>query len=385
MAELDWAQLLRDRPDVRAEYQQESTRDRKSQTNLFNQGVLDEEDFAEWWYNNYGRNEGYTQAAPVTQAPPAVEPPPVYTPPPPVIDRESPFPYQDYVNNAFVTAKNAAVTPAGPVGTGEGTTTTPGGNRDIALQQALYRARMNLFSQGLNPDQYMEDIGKLLADVHNIIPETETNAGSYFDPNFADMYIGGLSAQARSGARNYVQSALRKPNLDYTALDATISKLLSEGIKEGEDYLTRGQQRGQFNEAGITAGRTKLNDAKSKATAKLRGYADSVYGKYSTQFDDIYNRALADASDTDISSGFDLSPYASEFDRLSGRVSGAGLEGELLGLAGSEPLIDLSDLRSGIAKGQGTTNLRDMDVLEGLDQRKRASNRGRGLGSEGVF
>lgn len=82
MADLDWGQLLQDRPDVMTEYTEESTRDRKSQNNLLNMGVLNAEDFAQWWYNMYGRNEGYTQA-PKDTGPPTLPPgDPTQKPPP---------------------------------------------------------------------------------------------------------------------------------------------------------------------------------------------------------------------------------------------------------------------------------------------------------------
>lgn len=353
MADLDWAKLLRDRPDVLAEFQQESSRDHKSKMNLSNQGVLTDEDFAKWWYNNYGANEGYTQtAAPVTPQTPAPNP--------------------------------NAPNPATPQGPGTGATTTPGGNRSVALQQARMRARMQLQAQGLNPDQYMSEIDSQLNDIYNIIPDSDNNAGSYFDPNFATDFIGGKNAQARTAARGMATNYFKSP-LQYSSLDATISRLLGEGIQEGEKYLERGQKRGQFNEAGVEGGRTKLLSAKAKAQAKLKGYANDIFSKYDTQFGNLRDRALADASDTSVSDPFDLTRYTGEYDRLSSQVNGEALEGDLLNLMGDEPLINLQGLRGGVAQSQGTTNLKDLDVLEGLSKRKQASSGGRGLGSEGAF
>lgn len=83
-ADLDWNQLLVDRPDVLTEFNDESTRDRKSQNNLKNIGALTDTDFAQWWYEHYGKGEGYTQTkpptTPVTPTDPTPGGPPNVTP-----------------------------------------------------------------------------------------------------------------------------------------------------------------------------------------------------------------------------------------------------------------------------------------------------------------
>lgn len=71
-ANIDLAQLLRDRPDVLAEYQQESTRDAKSKQHLQELGINSAEQFARMWYDNNAARDGYTQtpvAAPTPTAP----------------------------------------------------------------------------------------------------------------------------------------------------------------------------------------------------------------------------------------------------------------------------------------------------------------------------
>lgn len=73
---LDIAKILA-RPDVMAEYQQESTRDAKSRANLVAIGANTPEAFAEWWANNFGvANEFQLPQAP---APVAADPTPAPT------------------------------------------------------------------------------------------------------------------------------------------------------------------------------------------------------------------------------------------------------------------------------------------------------------------
>lgn len=369
MADIDWARVLQERPDVAAEYQNEATRDRKSRANLDRLGIDNAQEFAQWWYNNSRVQAG----DPYVYTPPAPVAPPVETPPP-----------------ATYTPPVAATPPPEPTRTdgtppvGGGATTTPGGNRDAAYQQALLRARLTFINQGLNPDDYMGEIGGYLSDIYNLIPAGDTNAGSYFDPNIAQNFLNGRQAQQRTQSRNFARQAISRPSLDYTSLDGTISKLLESGLKEGTDYLTRGKTRGQFNEAGYAAGQSKLQAAKTKASAKLRGYANDIFGKYDSQYGDIYSRAMTAANNSG-NEAFDITPFAREFERVQERTKPELLEGELLSTVGEQPLVDLSSLRSGVALGQGTTNLKDLDILDGLAKRKQANAGGRGLGSQGAF
>ena len=78
---LDIAKILA-RPDVMAEYQQESTRDAKSRANLAAIGANTPEAFAEWWANNFGvANEFQLPQAPAPVAADPVAPTsPVLTP-----------------------------------------------------------------------------------------------------------------------------------------------------------------------------------------------------------------------------------------------------------------------------------------------------------------
>lgn len=381
---IDYGRLLQEVPGVLQEYNEESTRDKKSIKYLKQLGIDNAEEYAAYWYNNMGGSQMYSQA-PIT---PTTPPPQTGATNPTVTDPYTPptTPNGGQTTPDVITNPPPTNTSTGqPTGTGSGAAVTPGGNRDVAFNQALFNARLQLINQGYNPDQFMGEIGGYLTDIYNIIPTTDSNAGAYFDPNFVTNFIGGKNAGAQRQARNFVSQSLKKPNLDYTALDATISKLLEGGLKEGQDYLDRGRTRGQFNDVGYNAGVGKLAEAKAKASAKLKGYATDIYGKYNTQFDDIYSRANTAANGATFDAPFDLTPFAGEFDRLSSRVNGAGLEGELLSQVGDQPLIDLASLRTSIGKGQGAVNLKDLDVLEGLDRRKRVSDQGRGIGSQGTF
>lgn len=69
----NWSQYMADNPDVMAEYQQEASRDGKSQANLRAMGIYTPEDYARYHYENRGKAEG--RAAPTAQAAAAPEAP----------------------------------------------------------------------------------------------------------------------------------------------------------------------------------------------------------------------------------------------------------------------------------------------------------------------
>lgn len=357
---IDWNKLLELRPDVKAQFENDATRDYKSKQQLLNLGILTDTDYAKYWYNNMGSKQGF-----VAPNKTVVD----YFPP----DKSQP-----------------TTLPPTPVetttgGVGSGATTLPGGNRDTALKQAQLRARLLLQQEGISDPSFSSQIDNYLTDIYNTISPDDKNAGSYFDPNLAMSFIGGRNNQFRNSAKSSVNSLLKKPALNYTSLDATISKLLGEAGKEGEEYLQRGVKRGQFNDTGYNAGLSKLEQAKTKARSKLSTYAGDLINKYSGQFNDIYSRASQAANNADAGVGFDITPFQQEYDTLSSRVNGSNLEGELLGVLGEQPLIDFASLRGSVGKAQGAVNLRDLDVLDGIAKRKRASDFGRGLGSEGAF
>lgn len=60
----DWADYLARYPGVATEYQQESTRDKKSIANLANLGINSATDFARWHYETMGQGQGFTVNTP---------------------------------------------------------------------------------------------------------------------------------------------------------------------------------------------------------------------------------------------------------------------------------------------------------------------------------
>lgn len=348
------AQILKDRPDVLAEYNQEATRDNESKMNLQSLGIYSPDDYASWWAQRFG----YTPPASTTPTPTPTTTPTTPTTP---------------------TDPNAA-------GSAPGSTAPPGSANYLAeaRARALANAQLAVQGRGLNFDQYSGDMNSYLDNLFKGIPAGDTNPQSYIDPNFADTILNGKQNQERIKDKQLVNSKYANPNLDYHSLDDTINSILGDATKQSQDMLDAGLKRGQFNEVGVAAGQTKLAAAKEKARAKLDTTANDVFNGYNSKFSDLYNRALTSASGYQLGDTFDTSPYDAEFGRLSSSAK-TDATGQLYSAMGDSPLINLADIRGAVGQGQGTTNLTDLDVLDALSKRKQASGVGRGLGSQGAF
>lgn len=336
-------QILKDRPDVLAEYNDEAGRDAKSQSNLQSLGIYSPQDYASWWADHFG----YTPAAGGT------------------------------------TPTDPTTTPTTPA-TGTTTpTTTSSDTNALARTRALANAQLAVQGRGLDFNQYSGDINSYLDNIFAGIPAGDTNPSSYIDPNFADTILNGKQQQSRIGYENQVQK-YSKSGLDYHSLDGVINGILGDANTSGENLIQNGLKRGQFNEVGAAAGETALGKAKAKAQAKLDSTAQDVFNTYDSKFGDLYNRAYSAASGYQLGQDFNPSSFDDEFSRLQDSAK-TDATGQLYSAIGDSPLINLSDIRGAVGQGQGSTNLQDLDVLDALAKRKQASGVGRGLGSQGAF
>lgn len=352
---VNWAQLLKDRPDVQQEYTDESSRDPMSQAYLRTLGITTPEQYAEYWYNNMGGNQQYNP-----------------TPAGPATPQAAPTP---------VTATNPG---ANTVGTGAGASQAIPTNRENALAMARALGRLRITNRGLNYDEFAPSFEQQLQDIYGAISPTDTNPGSYFSSTLADDFLSGEQNRRRSNYRNTVNSRLGGVPLNYSSLDASISRILGEQSKESEDMLDRASKRGQFNEVGLGAARGKLDQAKTRARARLKGVATDLFRQREGDFKDIYGRALSQASNFNLGDNFDITPFENEFGRLSESIN-TSLEGDLYEAIGDEDLIDFNTIRQAGGKAQGAINLPDGDLMDSLAKRKKANATGRGLSTQGAF
>lgn len=261
-----------------------------------------------------------------------------------------------------------------------------------ATQQALAKARFNaenaIKSRGLDPTQYSSVIEEQLARIQGMIPEFDSNPGSYFDPNLANDVLSGITATNRNQYKQQVNTQLGSnydtKNITSSILDSTINDILGRQTQEATDALERGKKRGQLNEIGYQAGSGKLNQQRTAATQKLGSTADDVLNSYRSKVDLVNDRATNAASGYNLGDTFNLDDYLGEANSIVGDAQ-KNASGKLLNTIGDQSFFDTSSLLQTAGQAQGAQNLNNLDVLDALEKKKMVNNQGRGLGSQGAF
>lgn len=348
--------ILRAHPDVYSAFFNEfngPNNDKNSTAWQNRVGGETPENYAQYWYDSMG---GKANGAPVTGT---------TTPPP--------------AGNPGTT--DPAGSPDGGVGIG-GTTGATTGSKLDALNQAIARAKLAVMGRGLNWDNYSNLFTPFYQDIYNEIPDSDTNPEAWFDPNAANTILSGEQTKEEAQARQ--QALGLTTHADGHLLDPVIQKILDQQTQSGTDLLNNGLKRGQYNEQGFQGGMDALNRAKEAARAKLSGYASDLTSKYNDQLQGISTSALNAASGLQVGDTYNFGDYQNQDNDILSQISQLG-EGDLYNLMGTDPLINLSDIRMSAGTSQGAINLNDLDVLDALANRKNANAVGRGLGSEGSF
>lgn len=259
-------------------------------------------------------------------------------------------------------------------------------------QQALAKARLQaeqaIIARGLDPAQYQPQIEAQLGKVQSLIPEFDSNPGSYFDANLANDVLSGITAQQRQQYKTQAQTQLGQ-NFDLTAvpdnlLDSTINDILSTQTGEAKEAFDRGLKRGQFNDVGYQAGVSNLDKAKTGVQAKLNSTANDVLSGYRDKIDDVSGKAYNAATGYNLGDSFNLEDYLGQANSIA-QDANKNAAGQFLNTIGTTPLFDLSTLTQKAGQAQGAVNLNNLDVLDALEKKKAANAVGRGLGSEGAF
>jgi hypothetical protein len=167
-------------------------------------------------------------------------------------------------------------------------------------------------------------------------------------------------------------------------LDNAINDILNEQKTSAQQFLDRGTARGIFNERGQQAGMNTINQGAEAGRAQLSNLASGIIDKYRSQADEVRDDAYNAANTFQLGRNFDFNDFVSRGNEIGQRAQ-TNANGELLGAFGGTNLFDFSKITNTAGQAQGAQNLRDTDVATALAERKRRSEQGRGLGSQGVF
>src|ERR1044072_3261340 len=193
-------------------------------------GALTPEQFLQYHYNEFGQREGRPGSAPVAPPPPSPSPVVPNTPAPGAV-----------------------------------------GDPNDTLAAALAKQRMGLYAAagglGIDPGSVSWQFDSYLNQMAGFIPAGATHFSSYFDPNLASSWLNGQNSAVRSQATHNAGSTFN-PNfanskISDSFLDQTINDILDQQYKEAQTAFDRGKARGQFNDAGFSAGIGALDQAKT--------------------------------------------------------------------------------------------------------------------------
>ena len=275
----------------------------------------------------------------------------------------------------------APITPPAPV-------IDPNAARNQALAMARLGINQELQRRGLGADAYAPQFQSYLDQIMGVIPQSETNFDNYFTPNLASDVLSGIQAGERNQYKGQVNERFggnfASQYLPDTLLDDTINSTLNTQYGDAKSVLERGLARGQYNDRGFNAGLGALNNARTSNEARLNTIEGDLLSGYRSKLGDVRNSAFNAATGYQLGDTFNLDDYGSQAESIANNAR-QNAPGEFLTAVGSTPMFDLGAIGGAAGIGQGSVNLNNLDVREGLERRKLSAARGRGLGSQGAF
>lgn len=297
--------------------------------------------------------------------------------------------FQNGSNGAIGTGTNyPPVMPLEPTTPTTPATPTPNDARSRALALARLGITQELGRRGLDPTAYAPQFDQYLNNILNAVPQTETNYDQYFSPNLASDVLTGIQAGQRNQYKSQVNDRFggnfANQYLPDTLLDETITGALGSQYDNARSILDRGLARGQYNERGFNAGLGRLDTERTAQQARLNSIEGDILSGYRSRLGDVRNNAFNSATGYQLGDTFNLDDYGSQADSIANQAR-SNAPGEFFSALGSTPLFDLGNIGGAAGQAQGAVNLNNLDVREGLDRRRLAAARGRGLGSQGAF
>jgi len=259
-------------------------------------------------------------------------------------------------------------------------------------QEALALARLGwmqeLQRRGLGTDAYASEFDSYVNNILGAIPQGADDVSQYFSPNLATDILTGIQAGSRNQYKGQVNEQFggnfASQYLPDTLLDDTINQTLNSQYGDAQSVLERGLARGQYNERGFNAGLGSLNNARTAQQARLNTIEGDLLSGYRNKLSDVRNNAFNAATGYQLGDTFNLEDFTSQANSIANNAR-ANAPGEFLSAVGTTPLFDLGSIGGAAGIAQGAVNLNNLDVREGLEKRRLAAARGRGLGSQGSF
>lgn len=240
--------------------------------------------------------------------------------------------------------------------------------------------------RGLPVDEGL--MNSVLGGIAGQIPDLDTNPGKYFN----DQAFGAGVDRAQNASRTkYIGSVnsqfapgFERSLIPDNSIDPIISSILGEQSRTAHQALDFNKARGLLNDTGYNTSLGVLGNQENAGRSTLMDLANSVLGKDRQQLMDIRGEAGDAASNWQWGQGApDVGGYFGRAQSKAGQLM-AGLEGSVRGAVGGTNFFDVPTALQKGGTMQGPISLQPTNATP-VPGDERKTDKGRGLGSTGVF
>tara|TARA_R110000803_G_scaffold137548_3_gene204477 strand:- start:1986 stop:2966 length:981 start_codon:yes stop_codon:yes gene_type:complete len=235
-----------------------------------------------------------------------------------------------------------------------------------------------------------------LSRISGTIGELDPNSASYFSGDIGQMIMDRERDTQRSAYGRQIDSIapfnFAKSGLSDTADDSILSSILGEQFTGATEQAQRAFDRGNLNQQGFQSAQNLIGSANTAGNAKFQQIGQGVLSGDRDRLREEADTYRTRASNFELGQQFDPSALQGSLDSLRTEQAGT-LEGRIRGAIGGENAFDSPGILNSAGIKQGVFNPagagagagQEGSLLSALEERKKDSSTGRGVGSQGVF
>lgn len=269
---------------------------------------------------------------------------------------------------------------------------------NIRTKQATDLARQGantyFTNQGLDPNQYGDQISAAIARSAAGIKDLDPNPSSAFDPNLGQSVFNDLTSGTRARATSQVSNLFTptyaQDRLSYGAADPLINDILNEQFNPLQSSLVSARDRGTLTPLGFQAANDTLAQKRAAAQSQVGTIAHGIIDTDRTSINDLISGAKNTAGGLTLNTAgaFDPTSFRTQADaKINSELGDLG--GAIRSGIGGTKFTDITELLNAGGSAQGATQpsitnpngALDPNVL--ADQQRKQQPRG--LGTQGAF
>lgn len=232
-------------------------------------------------------------------------------------------------------------------------------------------------------------INRVIASISHQIPNLDPNPSKYFNRESIGRELDTIAQGTRDKLTNQMQNrfapGFERSLIPDSADDNIVNSILGEQKAGAQKILDFNKSRGLLNDMGYGEAQNQLEGQGKAGYSTLSQIGESILGKSRSKLDDIRGEAGSAIS------GYNYGGTAPSVDDYWGRAQGsanadlAGIEGSIRGAVGTTNVFDpaMALQKGGTLQGPINLTTAGTGTPGAEDPTKR--DKGRGLGSSGVF